>query len=367
MAQPRNYLQIPRKLLRWKWRVVANYWRASWWHKFVMAAITLVAVCGLGMYSIAVWYQHSQKGKPQVLGVSFVPDYATYLGLDAHQTYGAILDDLHVKHLRLVSYWSDIEPTPGSYNFSELDYEMEQAQAHGAVVSLSIGLRQPRWPECHAPSWVDTSKLESTWTPQLNTFITTVVNRYKNNPALQSYQLENEALLQGFGTCTNFDRDRLIHEFSLVQRLDSKHPVIMTRSNNWAGLSVGKPVPDISGISVYRRVFDGMFTHRYITYPFPSWYYAFLAGGEQILHGKPSILHELQAEPWSPPGQSLLTSSLQEQNKSFDAARLQSSVKFGEQTGLKQIDLWGAEYWYYRAQTLHDPSVWNTAKTIFSQ
>ncbi len=342
-----------------------RYWRGGWWHKLVTIAAVFIALCIGTMYGIALWYQHSQKGKPEELGVTFIADYATYLGLDAHQTYGAILDDLHVKHLRLVSYWSDIEPTPGTYDFSELDYEMTQAQAHGAKVTLAIGLRQPRWPECHPPSWVDTSRAESTWEPQLNAYIAAVVARYKNNPVLDSYQLENE-FYNHFGSCNNFDRTRANSELALVKKLDSHHPVIMTRSDNYVGFSLRKPLPDVIGISVYRHVWNTVLVHRYFTYPFPSWYYAFLAGAQQILTGKPSILHELQTEPWPPNGQDILSTSLSEQNKTFDAATLQSTVKFGQQTGLKQIYLWGAEYWYYRAQTLHDQSVWNTAKQIFS-
>lgn len=353
-------------IFRRAWRVFARYWRGSRWHKIVTTFVVLLALCVGTMYGIALWYQHSQKGKPTTLGVSFVADYATSLGLDAHQTYSAILNDLHVKHLRLVSYWSDIEPTEGTYNFSELDWEMSQAQAHGAKVSLAIGLRQPRWPECHVPSWVDTSQPESQWEPQLKQFISTVVNRYKNNPALQSYQLENE-FFNTFGECHNFDRTRLASELDLVKRADPKHPVIISRSDNYVGFALKAPLPDEVGISVYRRVWDGTVTHRYFQYPFPSWYYAFLAGTQQILTGKPSVLHELQAEPWPPNGQSITQTSLAEQNKTFNAKILKSTVKFGEQTGLKQIDLWGAEYWYYRAQTLHDPSVWNTAQQIFSK
>lgn len=318
------------------------------------------------MYGIAVWYQHAQKGKPTTLGVSFVADYATYLGVDAHQTYQAILNDLQVKHLRLVSYWNDIEPTPGHYNFTELDYEMAQAQAHGAKVSLAVGLRQPRYPECHAPGWVDTSKPASTWQPQLEQFISAVVHRYKDNPALESYQLENE-FFNHFGACNNFDRARLTSELALIKKLDSRHPVIISRSNNYAGLALGKPLPDEVGISVYRRVWDAQLSHRYFQYPFPSWYYAFLAGAEQLATGKPSVLHELQAEPWPPAGKGIPSTSLAEQNKSFDAKRLQGIIKFGKQTGLKQIDLWGAEYWYYRMELLHDPSVWNAADKILAE
>lgn len=366
MAKAQNYLKIGRKPLAWVWWQFVRYWHASWWHKLVSVAIVLAALSSGTMYGIALWYQHSQKGKPLELGVSFISDYASYLGEDPHTVYQAVLNDLHVKHLRLVSYWSDIEPTPGQYDFSELDYEMSQAQAHGAKVTLAVGLRQPRWPECHAPSYIDTSKPESAWVPQLNAYMTAVINRYKDNPALQSYQLENE-YFNTFGACNNFDRARLDSELAMVKKFDPNHPVIITRSDNYAGFSLRKPLPDEIGISVYRRVWDGTLTHRYFQYPFPSWYYAFLAGAQQILTGKPSVLHELQTEPWPPNGQDILHTSLAEQNKTFDAARLKTTVNFAKQTGLKQIDLWGAEYWYYRMQTLHDPSVWKTAQTIFNQ
>jgi len=366
MPQPKKHLKISAPLC-WLWQWFVRYWRAGWWHKTVTVGAFVIALCAGGMYGIAIWYQHEQKSKPFTLGVTFIPSYATYLGLDAHQTYAAILDDLHVKHVRLVSYWSDIEPVQGQYDFSELDYEMDQATAHGAKVSLAIGLRQPRWPECHSPAWVDTTKPETTWEPQPNMYLTPVVNHYKNNPALESYQLENEFYLNAFGQCHNFDRARLQRELALVKKLDAGHPIIMSRSNNYAGLSLRSPLPDVVGISLYRHVWNGVPLHRYLTYPFPSWYYAFLAGAEQITTGKSSVIHELQTEPWPPNGQTILDTSLAEQNKTFTAATLQSTVAFGKQTGMKDIDLWGVEYWYYRAQVLHDPSVWNAAETIFRQ
>lgn len=365
MAQTRKYAKFVAPL-GWLWRRFVRYWHGSWWHRTVTTLVVLLALCFVTMYGIALWYQHSQKGKPTELGVSFIADYATYLGLDAHQTYQAILNDLHPHEVRLVSYWSDIEPTPGKYDFAELDYEMAQAQAHGTKVTLAVGLRQPRWPECHAPGWVDTAKPESTWVPQLKQYMTAVIQRYKHSPALASYQLENE-FYNAFGACNDFDRARLSSELALVKDLDPNHPVIMSRSNNYVGLMTRQPLPDIVGISVYRRVWDGEVTHRYFQYPFPSWYYAFLAGGEKLLTGKDAVIHELQTEPWPPDGKDIKSISLTEQDKTFDAHRLRTTVKFAEQTGIKHIDLWGAEYWYYRMVTEHDPSVWHTAEAIFNQ
>jgi hypothetical protein len=79
------------------------------------------------------------------------------------------------------------------------------------------------------------------------------------------------------------------------------------------------------------------------------------------------IAHELQAEAWAPTGQQIITMSLAEQNKSLNAQRLKDRFEYGRTTGLPTVDLWGAEYWYYRLQVLHDPTLWNVAKTQFSK
>jgi len=316
------------------------------------------------MYGIAEWYIHSEQG-PQQLGVSFIPDYAQSLGVNPQQTMDALLN-IGVKQFRLVSYWSDMEPSPGQYDFSQLDWEFQKAEAAHAKVTLTVGLRQPRWPECHAPSWVDTSQPDSQWQPQLEAFMQKVIQRYRHSPSLQAYQVENEYFLQGFGTCTDFDRSRMVSEYNLVKNLDPTRPIIIGRSNNAIGLPTGQPQPDEFGISIYKRVWDAGITHRYIEYPYPAWYYGFLAGLQKIVTGKDMIIDELQAEAWTPHGQSIQQTSLDEQNKSLDAKRLKDRFQYGKATGMRQIDLWGAEYWYYRAQLLHDPSLWNVAKQEFN-
>jgi hypothetical protein len=127
-----------------------------------------------------------------------------------------------------------------------------------------------------------------------------------------------------------------------------------------------QPLPDKIGISVYRRVWDSQVTHRYFQYPYPAWYYGFLAGGEKLLTGKDSVLHELQAEPWPPNGQNIIDVSLAEQNKSFNARQFEDRIKFAKATGMREVYYWGAEYWYYRMVKLHEPSVWDVAKSTFS-
>lgn len=357
---------------------LTNFWRVlrhflpelptrRWARRLVYGFLALLIVIVGSMYGIAQWYVHSVSSQPQVIGASFIPDYAASLGVDPQATLHAMLFDLHIKQLRLVSYWNDIEPSPGEYNFNQLDTEFAMARQAGAKITLSVGLRQPRWPECHAPWWVDTSKPTADWQPQLEQFMTQVVNRYKDSPALQSYQVENEYFLTAFGQCQNFDRSRLVAEYKLVKKLDPHHEIIINRSNNGLGIPLGAPTPDEYGISIYKRVWDAGLTHRYLEYPQPAWYYAFLAGVQKIVQGKPMIAHEMQAEAWPPNGQSITITPLAEQNKSLDAQRLTGRFSYARATGLRTVDMWGAEYWYYRMQVLHDPSLWQAAKQGYAQ
>jgi len=356
------------KVNKWTRAVWRYVWHSGLWRRILIVALAAISVSMLATYGVAEWYIHKHKNQPLILGASFIPDYATSFGLDPQQTLQAMLepssqDGLALKQVRLVSYWSDIEPTPGQYDFSKLDWQFALANKYGAKVSLAIGLRQPRWPECHEPSWVNIdSNNRQAWEPQLFKYISAVVNRYKDNPALQDYELENEFFMKVFGECKDFDRNRLVAEFNLVKGLDMQHNVIISRSDNWIGVPVGKPTPDEFAISVYKRVWDATITHRYFEYPLPSWFYASLAGWEELLSGKDMIIHELQAEPWTPKGQDITQTSVKEQYKSMNPKRLKDRIKYGENTGMRTIDLWGAEWWYYMKVQKHDPGTWNVVK-----
>jgi hypothetical protein len=347
-------------------RIPLLWWRKNWFTKTLCILGAALVLLVLTMFGISRWYAHSQAGKPYEIGVSFIPAYATSLGVDPQETFDALLG-IGVKHFRLVSYWNQGEPSPGHYDFSQLDWQFAKAEKANAHIILTVGLRQPRWPECHQPGWVDTTKPLSQWQPQLEAYMQKVVERYKNSPALESYQLENEYFLQGFGTCTDASRSRLVSEYNLVKKLDPNHPVIVGRSNNALGFPVGKPTPDEWSISVYKRVWDAGITHRYLEYPFPSWFYGFIAGTQQIIWHKNMIIAELQAEAWPPNQKSIPDVSLQEQNKSFDAARFRDRFTYARDTGMHTYYLWGGEYWYYRETVLRDNTVWDVAKQEFAQ
>lgn len=358
-------LNFLRRCCKAVWLAFIKTWRKSFWNKLWISLLGLILLCITGMYGIARWYIVTNDHKPTVIGTSFIPAYAESLGLNPQETMDALINDLGVRHFRLVSYWDQLEPSEGNYDFSQLDWQFKKAEEHNAKVTLSVGLRQPRWPECHMPSWA-LDEPKSVWQPQLERFITAVVDRYKDSPSLESYQLENEYFLTAFGICPDFSRDRLVSEYSLLKKADPDHPVIISRSNNALGLPLNDPRPDEFGVSIYKRVWSPP-VGRYVEYPFPAWFYAFMAGTQKIVTGKDMIIHELQAEAWPPNGQSISQTPLAEQNKSFDAARFEDRIAYGTATGMKEMYLWGSEYWYYRLVIMKDPSLWNVAKHAFEE
>lgn len=353
----------------WLWRIVVGQLglllpKNLWVRRLLVSLGVILIITILGMYGIARWYIASQASQPLQLGVSFSADYAASLGLSPPATLHALISQVGVRNFRLVSYWNDIEPQAGHYDFSQLDWQFKQAEVAKAKIILTVGLRQPRWPECHMPGWAS-NEPAAKWQPQLASFIQAVVLRYRNSPSLSAYQLENEYFLHGFGKCQDFSRNRLVSEYNLVKQLDPAHRVIVGRSNNAIGLPIGQPQPDEFSISVYKRVWDAAVTHRYLEHPYPAWFYGFLAGLQEIVNHKNMVIGELQAEAWPPNGQTIQQSSLAEQNKSLDAGRLKARFSYGKATGMRTIDMWGAEYWYYRLKILHDPSLWLTAEREF--
>ncbi len=340
-----------------------SFWHgAGVWRKIYCAFLILVAMWVGGMYGVAQWYIADQKSKPLRYGVTYIPYYAESFGLDPKETMRAIIDELGVRQFRLVSYWNRGEPERGVYNFDDLDWQFKMAEESGSKISLAIGLRQPRWPECHMPKWAEPLAM-SEWAPLLKDYMAQVINRYRNSPALQSYQLENEFFMKVFGICPDHSRDRLVDEYAFVKQLDPSRPVIVSRSNNGVGLPIGDPRPDVSAVSVYKRVWDKTLTKRYFEYPFPAWFYGSLGGGTKIVTGRDLILHELQAEPWLPVGFEMNdVADIPEQNKSLDAPRLKDRIEYGRATGLKEIYLWGVEWWYWRKVVADDPSLWIVAQ-----
>ena len=331
--------------------------------KFAIGLACIIAGFGLIVASLVWSFWGSSTKLPIVAGVTFSAKYSRELDLDPRAVLTALINDLGIRHYRLMSYWDIHEPTDGTFDFSELDWQMKMAEESGSKVTLAIGLRQPRWPECHTPGWAK-SLPDADKRIKLYEYMTKTIERYRNSPALESYQLENEALNTAFGECHDFDRARLVYEYNLVKGLDANHPIIISVSNEF-GIPIGAPRGDKVGFSIYHRVYDAHVTHGYYEYPIPAWYHGLRAATIERLTHRQTIIHELQAEPWGPKATKDL--SIEEQNKSMDAANLLGRYGYAKATGIRQFDFWGAEWWYWRMTQKNDPSLWDTAKHIFSK
>jgi len=306
--------------------------------------------------------------KDPVYGASFSVKYANELGVDWKNNFTALLDDMKIRNFRLMSYWDDTETERGVYNFENLDWQLSEANKRGAKVSLAIGMRQPRWPECHKPQWYKDLATKQEKDDAIIQFTQKVVNNYKDNPAISSYQLENEAVNNWFGECKpeDIDQKRLKREFDAVKAIDSEHPVYMSLSDQH-GLPLGKPVPDKYGFSVYRIVWNdktGPFKF-YATYPTPVWYHRLRALWIKTFKNRDVFIHELQIEPWGP--EATVNLSVDEQNRSMGPSQIKENVRFARKIGKKDIYTWGGEWWYWRKTKLNDPLIWNTVKKEFNR
>jgi hypothetical protein len=299
----------------------------------------------------------------QVFGVSFAPRQAEAAGLDWMQAYNALLDDLGVRWLRLTAYWDEIEPEPRQYDFSRLDYMFRLAETRGVYVVLVLGRKLPRWPECFTPAWAQ--QLSSPERAEaLERFLEVVVRRYRKFSALAYWQVENEPFLN-FGACDALPTAAEVkHEVALVQRLDSRRPVMITESGelrSWLGTAA---FGDILGTTLYRTVYDGKQRRiRHYDGIIPAAWYRLRARLVRWIYGKPVIISELQAEPWDALPWQLLPAEQAKQTMS--ARRFREVIAFARRTQFPLAFLWGAEYWYWLKEKHGDNSMWRAAQAVF--
>lgn len=296
---------------------------------------------------------------PQRFGVSFSIKQCRNFGIDPGKTMKWLTDEAGFRRFRLMSYWNEHEKESGKYDFSSLDWQIEQAGKSGCLVTLCLGARQPRWPENHWPEWA-WQLSETERTKALLAFIREVVERYKTQDCIVSYQLENEALLKSFGERPEVNRKRLREEYSLVKALDPTRPVIMSTSTSW-GIPARRPVPDMVGFSFYRILYGKQGYSHAFHFPLLD---RLRAKSIRVLHRKPSFIHELQLEPWGPAA--IWEMSVTEQNRSMSPAHIQKNIALIKKTKLYPVDLWGGEWWYWRLKHVHDPSIWLAVKNVLT-
>jgi hypothetical protein len=319
---------------------------------------------GVGKAEIA------RAATPALVGFSFSPRTAVWLGEDPAPALQTLLDELTPDLVRLPVYWDSVELRPGVFDFSETDRMLSIVAAYNRShagrpvrVILVAGLRNMGYPELYVPAWVPLAERDPASRmdvdPRYQGYLAATVVHYRRSPLLYSWQIENEPLDNvptTAGTQVDIDGDHLQDELEKVRAMDGRHPIVMTTYNSatlsldMAALSPGGSHPssgpqpaghplgalqlgDALGLDVYVVTGDTSLTdasaHKRIDWKSRALVY--WAGQAEAL-SKPLWITEMQGAPW--PGQD-----------DFKPADLLYSANAYRHHGATVILLWGVESW----------------------
>lgn len=321
---------------------------------FPLLIITLAAVIWIVQYTARNPYTGTQ------FGATFSTKYSEELGLVWEDVYMAALDELEVRLFRIPVYWDEIEVVEGELDLDDVQWMMDEAAERDAQVILAIGSRVPRWPECHPPEWTVNMPRQDAEAAELQ-MITQVVERFKDHEALYRWQVHNEPFFAVFGECPTPNEEFIASSIQHVRSLDPNHPIMTTDSGELSTWHKAAGVADVLGISMYRVTYNAIWGYFY--YPLNPGFYT--ARAELIAPFIDEVIvSELQAEPWV--RSSIVTTPLEEQNRSMNTRQLKANVDFASRVGLDETLLWGIEWWYWMRQVHSRPEMWELGKAIFA-
>ena len=327
---------------------------------------------------------------PAQVGTSFSPLHATYLGLDWQESYRR-LEALHFKVIRLSAYWNQVD----AEGYGQLDWLLGESAASGQPVVLSVGMKGEGWPEYYipwalTPTTADGGDVSSD--PNLRAgvidFLQATVARYRANPALVAWQVENEPLNPAGPHRWYIGQDLLAREVTAVKGADATRPVIVSAfghfnmlfdtASNRSGFSLGGLLGfesataesqslgllgrrDILGLDVYTEIGYSILGQGGVSHAGSDW--AAKAGhwrGVASSQGKRAWVTEAQAEPWE------ASIASYADPKSTLAGGIGSRFDSIRAEGFGTILLWGSEYWLWRADN-GDPSWLDAVRGILAE
>ncbi len=297
-------------------------------------------------------------------GVTFSNKYSQQLGQNWKDAYLKIVDDLKVKNMRLIVYWDDVEQIKNRYNYSDISWQLDEAQKRNINVILAIGYKVPRYPECFAPVWWKQLSNKTQKENELYAYINETVTQLKKYSAIKMWQVENEPFWP-FGECEKADRSVVENEIKVARSVD-RRPILVQDSGEGGFWAPTYKLGDYLGISMYRKIwydFWGLFMNHFIyfQYPLAHWTYKIKAN----LVGVPVdkiIVTELQGEPWGPVINSSLTD--EEKDKTMSKTDFIETISYAQKTGFKNLYLWGVEWWLWEKEVNNNSYYWDTAKAL---
>lgn len=324
--------------------------------KLKKTMLTIVIII-LALYGL-IWLFSIKKHDIEY-GISFNQNHAASLDLDWREAYVRMLDDLKPKYVRIAAMWSEIEKDQDNFDFIDTDWMMSQAERRGIKVTLVVGQKAPRWPECHVPGWAKSLEGEE-YKEKLLNYVSEVSKRYKDHEALEIWQVENEPFVRfRFGECEGFDKEVTLEEIDLVRSLDSNHKILVTDSGELSTWRRASQAGDLFGTTLYRVVRQP--SGRIFGYGWlPPAFYNLKARFWGINLDE-MFVSELQAEPWFTNG-GVLDTPLEEQAKTMDLKRLEDHFNYASRIGVPRVYLWGVEWWYWMKEVKGQSEYWDFVK-----
>ncbi len=326
----------------------------------MIAVLKFIGVFVFAVIIIVICFGFLGRDTKPEHGFTFSTLHANELGLDVHEVYETMLSTMDIDNLRIPVYWSRIENESGIYDFSELDYLMQRAQEENIDVTLAIGVKVPRWPECFIPSWVNVND-QVQYKQDVFEMLTSIVNRYKDHEALERWQVENEPFFP-FGECPTPNTKLFKEEIELVRSLDHNHQIQSTASGEHAFWFLRASNVDVLGVSLYRKVWnESMGT---FTFPYQPIIYITQNVLANMITDK-VIISELQMEPWIPDSDVGVENRIEELYSLFDENDVLSNYNFAKKAGTGEIYFWGIEWWYFMKEHAR-PELWEAGANLIN-
>jgi len=351
--------------------------------------VPFLAVAPLHLFMPASAKAHG-IGAPVQVGTSFSPRRAAYLGLDPHRAFTR-LEAMHFRVIRLSTYWDEVSHS----GYDQVDWMMNEAKRARQPIVLTVGMKALGWPEFFIPaSALPAAGLQQgqdvASDPSLRdaalAFVGDTVLRYRNNPALVGWQIENEPFNRAGPQRLWIDAEFLRDEITSVRQLDSHHrPVIVNAFSHfnllfdqasarqgfdlrqWLGFDADSAERDglaalnpgdVLGLDVYTAIGYQFLGHAHMSRADSDWPDR-LARVRDLAkrQGKQAWITEAQAEPWES------TPKSNTSPKSTSPQAIRSIFANLKDAGFTTVLFWGSEYWLWR-QDHGDPRWTQTIKAI---
>ena len=283
---------------------------------------------------------------PPSFGFSFSPKQAEYLGLAPKESYLALLDGLQPSFIRLPVFWNEVEKKKGKFDFSSIDWYLNEAKKRGILVTVNLGYTAFRYPECWEPRWAWDLEGEE-FENALLSFVKNTVSHLANFVNIDAWQVENEQELWLLKPrCRIIKTSLLKKEIEVVRQTDRlSRPVVITFGaqtrvgNFWQRRIL---LGDVFAVSFFGKSYN-----KYLRFHTNRLWLRNIPLEKALTEraGKRFWISEFQAEPW---GRTRLNKmGWEEAKKTMNPEILRKNIELLQKWGgAERVYFWGVEWWY---------------------